>query len=81
MLFQMMGATKKVSKESFFAKVLFDLPNSAVVHRSLARQLSIPRDTLTTKPSYRASSYKNPNFKKLAAFRPRTTYLLLRKAL
>ena len=36
----MMGATKKVSKESFFAKVLSHLPNSAVVHRSLARQLS-----------------------------------------
>ena len=68
------GRYQKSFQGVFFCQSPPHLPNSAVVHRSLARQLSIPRDTLTTKPSSRASSYENPNFKKLAAFRPRTTF-------
>jgi len=72
--FKWWALPKKFLRSLFLPKSLTTSPNSAVVHRSLARQLSIPRDTLTTKPSSRASSYENPNFKKLAAFRPRTTF-------
>ena len=71
--FKWWGAVpKKFSRRLFLPK---SSPTSSpivlVVHRSLARQLSIPRHTLTTKPSSRASSYKKPKF---AAFWPRTTF-------
>ena len=61
-----MGATKNVSEESFFAKVLSHLPNSAVVHRSLARQLSIPRPHSYNQTQF--SSHFLWNFKKMMRF-------------
>ena len=72
--FKWWALPKKFLRSLFLPKSSTTSPNSAVVHRSLARQLSIPRDTLTTKPSSRASSLSTQIKKKLVAFRPRTTF-------
>ena len=72
--FKWWALPKTFLRSLFLPKSSTTSPNSAVVHRSLARQLSIPRDTLTTKPSSRNSSLSTPNLKKNAAFWPRTSF-------
>ena len=66
--FKWWALPKKFLRSLFLPKSSTTSPNSAVVHRSLARQLSIPRDTLTTKPSSRASSLSTQILKNLSRF-------------